>query len=548
MTDTNEQVQNSRLVDTLANQTLPFLDKKQMAFLGHLFDESNGLFKQIHQLTTPDWFSHPEVGKVYKILLAYYEKYKVIPNHVEFRENEILVMREMSETNRLQNIINECVEWRSQFRIETLRAELVSWMQAKIVQQTFKDALKSYNEAKWEDAVGIFKDAVKSFQNVHIEKDLSKKFSAVEEIAVDMGPDGMVPFGLGGIDQHLRPDCPQGGLRKGDTTLLIAPSNVGKTTVMLCTIAHNIIADNFVFLMTHEDTDTNIRVRLTQAYLSLLTPEEVLKFAPELSPQRAEAVAAYLGTIGSNYQAVIKAFLDHGRVDVFGWKFLSAALERMDKYCQYIPYNRGNMEIEDIVPIITKTQEDWKAKHGRGFDLFVCDYPAKVQTRRSSKGGFDFRHIVSLVYDQYVQLALEHKWHSIVAIQTNREGSKINKGLSKGENRLVSHEDVSEAWGPITTASNIITINRTPSAQTAHRVTFYLTKTRSAMTGLAISCKSDFERAVSHSDKLGWVSYYSQYELNTVCDMTLTTGVCKALSSAEVVGYRHSKDVDEKEV
>lgn len=542
---------DDQMREALAKEPIPFNSGKQQAFFAHLLDADNGLFKQIHSFMTPDWFNQPNLAKLFTKLQKYYEESKFIPTLVEFRDSQALVERDLSATNQLRDFLDICATNKSQYRFEALRNELVPWMQSKVLHNALQKGLKEFNSSDWIAGVQVLKDSIVQFESINIDRDLSKKFSDVHEIVAEMSEDAMVPFGIGGIDNHLRPNCEKGGLRKGDTTLLIAPSNTGKTTVMLTVIAHNVKVDNRVFLMTHEDTDTNIRVRLTQSYLTLVDAAEVQKFVPGVSAARAEILAKILNRLGGTYHNLVAAYQERGSKNLPEWQLLTAALGHLDQYVKYVPYNSGTMEIEDVVPIINKAQQECIDKYGKGFDLYINDYPAKLQTRRSSKGGFEVRHTISYVYDVFVQLALQHKWHSLVAIQANREGSKITKNMSKGENRLVSHEDTSEAWGPVTTASNIITANVTPAGKRGGWMTFLLTKTRSAMTGVAITVRTAFTCAVTHSNALGWVSYSSDYEVSGVISTYLKAGANVALNSVDMAATRAIKiesDEDKSEI
>jgi hypothetical protein len=68
-------------------------------------------------------------------------------------------------------------------------------------------------------------------------------------------------------------------------------------------------------------------------------------------------------------------------------------------------------------------------------------------------------------------------------------------------------EDAAESWGPITQATNVISINRNEAAKAKGLVTFYIDKSRSSETGYAVVCKSDYGRAITHSNELGAVYY-----------------------------------------
>ncbi len=149
----------------------------------------------------------------------------------------------------------------------------------------------------------------------------------------------------------------------------------------------------------------------------------------------------------------------------------------------------------------------------------------------------DVRHKIDYVFQVYVQLALEHVWHSLVASQSNREGSKVNS-RSNGETRLLGMEDNAEAWGPITTATNVFTINRSPESQEKNRILFRNVKSRSSKTGIVVAANCDFGKCVSHSndERFGAMSYMGNAEFTTTLDMHMVPGVQRALTEAELLG------------
>jgi hypothetical protein len=73
----------------------------------------------------------------------------------------------------------------------------------------------------------------------------------------------------------------------------------------------------------------------------------------------------------------------------------------------------------------------------------------------------------------------------------------------------LTHEDVAEAFAIAFSATNVITINRDLRAQANNRVTFYVCKSRSSEVGWAVTCRSDFGKALTHSNELGGVAYRS---------------------------------------
>lgn len=182
-------------------------------------------------------------------------------------------------------------------------------------------------------------------------------------------------------------------------------------------------------------------------------------------------------------------------------------VKKLDKHLKYLPYNKPGMTIEEVVPIIVSNQEEWVSNHdGKGFDMLVSDYPALLTTEIAKRGNLQKRNVDQVVYNNYVQMALEYKWHSLLAIQTNREGSKINKGLS-GDDRLLVMEDVKESWDPIAEASNVLTLNRGPKEIANNTIIYNVAKCRSNKTGIAIFAKSNFAHCKTHSESLGGTEY-----------------------------------------
>jgi len=169
---------------------------------------------------------------------------------------------------------------------------------------------------------------------------------------------------------------------------------------------------------------------------------------------------------------------------------------------------KPNLDVEEVISIVRRKQEERIAKYGAGYKILIDDYPAKLTTTQNSKGNYSKRTVDEIVYNNFAQLALENNFHSLCAIQTNREGSKVNKGQK--EDRLLTMEDVLESWGAMTTATNVWTINRDPMAKVKNRLTYYIDKSRSSETGFAVVCRTKFGNSITHSDKLG-ATYYQAY-------------------------------------
>jgi hypothetical protein len=151
----------------------------------------------------------------------------------------------------------------------------------------------------------------------------------------------------------------------------------------------------------------------------------------------------------------------------------------------------------------------------------VDDYPAKLSTLQARGGNFNKRDIDLVVYNYFVQLALEYNFHSLLAIQTNREGAKVNKGNKDGEKRLLVMEDVSESYGPIQLATNVLSMNRDGQAKARNRLTFHIDKSRSNETGWAVVCRTNYGHSITHANWLGGTYYRGSSTMADTIDTLL---------------------------
>ena len=272
----------------------------------------------------------------------------------------------------------------------------------------------------------------------------------------------------------------------GDHLYLHSDFTVTHNTSFMITVAiNNIKQGKDVLFMTHEGRPEDIRNKIMKSYLNM-TEDQMLN--AHSTPESSQA--------SQNASNMIKQHL------------------------VYIPYNKAGMKVEDVVAVIRRVQEERIALTGKGFDLLVVDYPAKLSTEQA-KSALAVRNVMDIVYEYYVQLALEYQFHALLAIQSNREGSKVNRGIES--NRLLMMEDVAEAWGPMASATNVITLNRSVNAKRKNRLTYYVAKSRSSETGAAIVCESNYAHGLTHHKSLKSCGYYGTSTMETMIDGYLTT-------------------------
>jgi len=261
----------------------------------------------------------------------------------------------------------------------------------------------------------------------------------------------------------------------GDHLYLLGDFTVTHNTSCLVTTAvANIAQGKSVLFITHEGTEDELQDKIMRCLTNMTTPEILRAYK---DPEKMSIMAAYQDMLG--------------------------------KHLTFVPMNRPGLTSEEVISVINKFQDNRRLATGRGYDLLIDDYPANLQTQSGSKGHMELRHIQAIVYNQFLQLGIQHKMAVLVAVQTNREGSKINRrhGNQKNETRLLVMEDVSEAFGVMHPAAIVITLNRTDEDAANNFLTFLMCKSRSSATGWAVTCKTDYDRCTTHSNTLGSFSY-----------------------------------------
>jgi replicative DNA helicase len=455
-------------------RVLPFSSLKQNALLGHLLINER-FFKIVYLKILPNWFLSERNAQIYKMLVGYHKKYGSFPKEHEFLNSPEMMQLDPKERAIISSYIARNIMETQQIRLDSIKPELTEWLHSVILMKGLGEAKAFFNKQDIKQCHAKLMSAVKEVTDTTFDSGEQITFSNYREYLKEQQKERehCITTGLKALDSALLKDANDGGLLYKDTTVVMAPVNEGKTTFMITVAAHNILQGKDVLFMTHEGNPKDIR----------------LKFISNMLKVESHVIF-------SMYQTED------------GCRKLDAVTSMLEKHLKYVPYNKaGQMFIERVVPIVRINQEDWASLHaGKGFDLLCSDYPALLTTEMALKGHLPKREQDRIVYDNYVQLAIEYGFHSLVAIQTNREGSKINKGLS-GEGRMLEMEDVKESWDPMAEASNVITLNRPPDAARKGLLMMNLAKTRSNEKGVVILAKSDYGKNMTHSNELGGMSY-----------------------------------------
>lgn len=432
----------------------------QEAVLGWMLKDKQFAFNCKIHLKSEMFVDLPSSNIFIKIV-DFLEEYKTTPS----LENLISLFFKDVDYEKYKKKIYSCEAQTLMFPLNYLSKEINSWIKLSIYKGSLIRAADAFKAGNEEIIKGIF--------NVTLNKILDVKFN------------GQVEYQFGNaiqdhekaqklIEKSVITGLPEldalvgGGLYCGDHTILLAPSNTGKTTVCINFLYHNVMAKKHCLFLTHEMAPATVVAKLRQRFL-YKTREECKEFFENQSEEN-------------------KALLE-------------LIENRLKEYLTYIPYNKaGGMYIEDVVDLIRQKNIELFNKQGKYYDLMVDDYPMKLESK-TMKNYNEKRHSLKFIYEQFHQLALEFNCHAISPVQTNRSGSRANRERD-GEDNWLGNEDIGEAFGVIQDADNVITLNRSDKDREKEILTFVNTKSRSVETGTHLTVKTDYTRIITHDKKL----------------------------------------------
>jgi replicative DNA helicase len=492
---------------------LPFDEGAQQALIGHIMQKET-FFKQTYQRLQPTWFTDSDISKIYVGYCEYYKQYDHVPTSIdEFKAWRNFQVLDQADRNRINNKITLCHAKTSTYGVDYLAEQLTAWQKLQLCVRNLPQIANLLNNHKIDKAETLLHDTSKDLLFSSFQADPVadwEDFKAIRE-AENIDAENAVSTGLSILDRKILPTGTKGSLLPGDTTVIIASANAGKSSCLSTIAKHSVVSCKSVLWITREGRQHDM---MTKMYCCVFKKTRGELWQWSLTPE--------------------------------GDSTMSKMTKHLNKYLHYIHVPRVNAYVEDIVADILRMQAARQSQYGKGYDLVIVDYPAIFQTKESQGAKWGLREIQDYLYRQFVQLAAQEQFHCLLAAQTNREGSKVNKGIGGGK-RLLSSEDVAECFGIIMSATNVLTINRDEKAQSKGHLTFYLVKSRSGSTGWAVTCKSNFEMATTHSESLGATAYRGNIRLSDQVDDLIRNYPNRDVPDGMIDGYKVKLSKDEEE-
>jgi hypothetical protein len=469
------------------NFCLEFNEAFQEAVAGHLLTDTMFFLKCKDQIPH-FYFTDPIVSELVRIAYTYYDNPNYgnsLPTRSDVVDLITFKFREDIKSQKTYiSMLDRCYLVSKDRKIELIQSLMTGWLRLIKLQDGFKAALNKYNRKEFDDAIDFTEKFIKEVRKASFLKDERADFTNLEQFYIKRKESldtDCCTIGHDVFDEMLRSGSSKnnnktldinlrtkGSLAPGDTSIIMGASNSGKTTTIVSIIAANIVMGKHVLLITHEQKDDDIK-------------DKIVKSITNLDSSELEGII---------------------RGDVNIKNRLKAAEELLTKYLVYVPWIKvGKMNVESVVNVIRLEQEMRVSNTGKGFDLLVDDYPGKLRSTELKGRQLQGHEEVGYVYDQFVNIAKEHKFHAILPVQTNREGYKTNRNGDSG--RLLDQGDIAGSFAVAQMADTVITINRSPADVKGNRIKFYMAKCRTNATGATFASQTDMARSRTHHVSLG---------------------------------------------
>ena len=447
--------------EDLDKMILPFSPQGQGAVLGWMLKNKDFAFKAKQHLKS-EMFATDSLGDIFTAIVGFMDKYNDTPSIENL--SSIFIVKDKQEYERYRREIVDCDAQSGQFNLTFLQNLISDWLKINIFKESQIRASKYYKQANIPILKDILRHCLEDINDIKFDKpveyDLSDPIRDITQTMTNKA--SCITTGLTEFDSVLG-----GGLFKGEHTIIIAPVNVGKTTFCLNMLYHNLLRGKYCLFLVHEGVPSAIMQKLRQRFLQW-TEDELLMAVKHNKPVEI----ALLKKVNTDY---------------------------INKYLTFIPLLKsGGLYVEDVVSEIKRQQEQLKSKTGQYFDMIIDDYPKKLQIRTGRQ--METRDKLQFIYEEFHRVAMEFECHVLSPAQINREGYKSNKDRDVGE--YLSSDNISEAFGIVQDADNVITLNRSDLDAKHNLMYINVDKTRNNKNKQVIMVNTDFAKAITHDPLL----------------------------------------------
>jgi KaiC/GvpD/RAD55 family RecA-like ATPase len=478
---------------------MPFSLAYQQAIIGHMFRDFTFFLKCLALVPHDAFAQDPDTSEMVKILYRFYRDMEIprkftvaeFEGHIEYCFGV-----DPKVSNNYKNKLQKCLAQADQIGLDLLSKDMTGWLKLIKAVNFVNSAKSMLNNKEYAKVEPWFKAMVNDMSSTSFlaspvvtfdgSSDFYKKRKLDRANCCTLGHplfDDLVLEGSSKLaNVNADSEDPNilkgrsikaitnGGLLLGDTTILVGPTNSGKTTAVITIAAWNVMMGKSVLYIPLEQKQDDLKDNIYRSVTNM-TRSQISN--DDYKINESQTTADYREIANNSF---LRPFL------VFS------------------PYIKaGEMYVENVIDRIRVLREERIQETGKGFDLVIVDYPGKLQAKAfiGKKSG-DWAE-TAYVYGQLMTLGLECNHHSILPAQTNRDGAKVNRGDA---DRLLDETDIGRSFGVATDADNVITINRSKDDIERRTVRFHVAKCRAAEKGWTFLSASEYEKARTHGPGL----------------------------------------------
>jgi hypothetical protein len=395
-----------------------------------------------------DYFAG-ELKWFFRMSKRYYDEFNALPNDAYFK-HEILKLAEGQQHENERRLVAECEPERGY-----ISKELTGFIRANIFIGSYREAAGLYNDGNKDDAYDFTLRKLQELQRVDFTQERVTRFGDWEAVldAASSQASGAVPTGILAIDEAMG-----GGMLPQTWTTFLGPSNTGKSMLGPNLALAALHAGKRTFVTIHEDEEKPTKLRYLARFSGIPYNRLTLPRS-QLDPAELELVS---GADNLLSQFVVLRFM-YGK----------------ESYLE---------SVQDAVRMLKK---EWN------FHLFYNDYAQCLKTKMF-KNMDDSYNMHEFIYGELKQLCLELDIAGAGGAQVNRTAFKVNKSGSD----FVRCSDVSDSFGIVKKASNVITLNRSDADARLNRAVFLLDKVRNGRCPVAVEVVTDYSRCMTYQQEM----------------------------------------------
>jgi KaiC/GvpD/RAD55 family RecA-like ATPase len=501
------------MTDDISNLDYILLNRpKMMAILGHCM-LNPGFLRNCSKCLDASNIQDLYVSDLYDFVVKYHKLYLKPPTVAEVESYIFSKYSDLSTAQKYRAVLYESIDLHvKNFRIEALSADISGWLRMVFMHKGIVSMTSLFNKSQYSEAGREIIKLVNKIKDAGFDADDRVTMSNMGQIidSLAFSRDKACTLGHPEFDELIMADSKinkqdaryiennlsgrtKGSLLPGEMTILIGPTNIGKTTAVSTIAASNIAMGKKVCYVGCEDPKDKLSVKFMQSFYQKKLTELHYTQSQEFLTMSAE------------------------------WDALTT-----EKLYYYEWIKPSKMYVEDVIDVIESAQEKAIAKDGKGFDLLIVDYPGILMSREIGRGKDEWVE-KRYVYYQFRLLAKKHNFHTLAPIQTNREGFKANAASEK----ILDMGDVAQGFGITNDADNVITINRTPSDYSSHRIKFFIAKSRSGENKRMFVSEVRFDLGRTHGLNFAY-AIFETVELKDINDEQIMT---KRLSPRKMTSH-----------